>query len=599
MAEREPTGQSALESERARLAKEREKLDHQESILNREEAFGKYDENVAPAEGEVTYDQFLTQRPAAPEGGVVRNGSVFQDVDNGHKFVNEATYEAQKGTAQEYYDRLGGIANNLSEYQIPDYKSMNREQLLEAHAKAEELGDIVEAQTIKQEYEQHRKELYESMGVVQLVKEAVRARADGDVEDGQLIREALRLHLTIDALKDDTETAVQAQKRFDEEIERFEQLVNKYYDRSQTPPTHAEAVHAESRGEGQPSRRVEDAKKPEPQPKPEAPAKEAPTKVLDEVKEPTEAAPAKEEAAAPKEPANESTPDKEAPQSGEVMYNGKKVIILEKFKTDKGEFAKILGGDHAAAYVPVGELVIAAPDTRPGKAVELRKKAGDLLLMSQSHAKEFWGSVKNNTRLRGGMTWMTTQFEAAKQKTNHWLNKDVDPVAKDEEKEKKRRENRHDYILGGALIAALAAGSIFAGASAANQSEHKTVEHTAEQGDWTNHHPDFGGEVTKPTGSAPLSPVENLPFNGGTTSVEVISGTTTGTNNAEAVSAQSGEGVEHLLERMNIDRSKWGIIQQLPQLAPQDFELRSNGDIWISHSGPLSAQGQTVINSLR
>jgi len=215
MTEQAPSGLSALEKERARLASERAKLEHKENVLNREELFGKYDEGAIPAEGEMTYQQYLEQRPAE---GVVRDGDGFRDAQSG-KFAEAKSYEAQKGDIQDHYDQVGGLVNK-GEYQPPDY---------------------------------------ENMGVVQLAKEASKARALGDRAGEQDVRAAVEHHLTIDAMKDDSETPEEAQARYESELARYDSLVERFENlrstaktEKVTPEPTVEAASAESAPEVEP-----------------------------------------------------------------------------------------------------------------------------------------------------------------------------------------------------------------------------------------------------------------------------------------------------------------------------------------------------------
>lgn len=98
---------------------------------------------------------------------------------------------------------------------------------------------------------------YEDMGVMQLAKEAVRVRQLNDVAGEKEVREALAHHLTMDAMKDDSETSDQAQKRYNEELARFDSLVARFESRGNPQPPHAGEAHAKPNGEGEPSARTE------------------------------------------------------------------------------------------------------------------------------------------------------------------------------------------------------------------------------------------------------------------------------------------------------------------------------------------------------
>lgn len=145
MTERAPTGQSTLEKERAKLDKQRAKLEHQDDVLRREEAFGKYDEDVTPAEGEVTYEQYLEQRPSEP-GKITRTGDRFYN----HEAKKTASYN-------DYYmdtvfkDHIEEVRKVEGPYEAPKYDEMTISELAQAANDAQELGDRAAIEEAREE----------------------------------------------------------------------------------------------------------------------------------------------------------------------------------------------------------------------------------------------------------------------------------------------------------------------------------------------------------------------------------------------------------------------------------------------------------------
>lgn len=203
-----------LEFAKQELKRAEDELAAAQHVYDQETAFGKHDVTV-PNEGEYTYADYLEQRPAE---AVVENDGVFRGEGSG-QFAKEADYLDQTLTGQEYYDHKGGLVNE-GEYEAPNY---------------------------------------EEMGVMQLAKEAANARQLGDRAGEEEIRSALENHLTMDALRDDTETPEQALARYNAEVARYEQLVNRFVSRAEGEASHATDAHQKPSGEGEPSARaVED-----------------------------------------------------------------------------------------------------------------------------------------------------------------------------------------------------------------------------------------------------------------------------------------------------------------------------------------------------
>ncbi len=185
MTEQAPSGLSALDKERAKLEKQRAKLDHQEDVLRREEAFGKYDDNVTPAEGEVTYEQYLGQRPAE---GVIRDGDGFRHAQSGN-FASREQYEAQLSQVKAADSaRENNELENEGMYEVPQYDEMTLSELAQAVNDAQYLGD-------RAAVEQAREEAQERF-TMEIVNEG-----------------------------DDDESSEAAQERFDKMMHRFDALV--------------------------------------------------------------------------------------------------------------------------------------------------------------------------------------------------------------------------------------------------------------------------------------------------------------------------------------------------------------------------------------
>lgn len=181
MSERAPTTTAALDQERAKLESDRLALQKREQELEREVLFGKYDD-AKPAEGEVSYQQYLEQRPA---DGIIRDGETYRNAQTG-TFANAEAYDAQQKA-----DTRLDILENQGEYEAPKYEDMSRMELVREMARAQELGDKAAVDQIKAAVE----ELY----AMEIVNEG-----------------------------DDSETPEAAQDRYFEELQRFDKLVAQY-----------------------------------------------------------------------------------------------------------------------------------------------------------------------------------------------------------------------------------------------------------------------------------------------------------------------------------------------------------------------------------
>lgn len=278
----EPTAPSIRSDEHDKVAKLQRELEKAQFDAQQKEVFGKYDV-TAPNEGEGNYQEYIDSHS---NDGIVRNGDVFQNAATG-KFASEAAYAAQNGTTEDHYDAVEKVTFN---------------------------GDQ-----------------YKEMGVMQLAKEAAMARKDGNAAREGLITEALEHHLTMDAMKDDSESPAEAQARYESEIMRYEELVVKFAasEKKAEPPFPGGASSGTSAGEA-------------------APAGQG-----------AEAAGTKAEA---------------GPDEKEVTLNGEKVTIDNVFVSPDGErVVQITAEDGTKRYVAESDLAFseaaatsAASDTTPG-----------------------------------------------------------------------------------------------------------------------------------------------------------------------------------------------------------------------------------------
>jgi len=613
MSEKEPAAAKAPKDERDEVAKLQRQLDRAQFDAGQKEAFGKYDVTV-PNEGELNYQDYLDQRPAE---GVVRNGDLLQDAQTG-KFASEEAYEGQKVDTQDYYDQKGNLVNK-GEYQPPNY---------------------------------------EAMGVLQLAKEAAKARQLGDRAEEETVREAVEHYLTMDAMKDSTESPEEAQARYETELARYDSLVDRFLLRPDGKPSNE--AHAEATGEGDTSKRVPGSEAPVPENKAERTAetevllngekvtvgnvftspdgrKVAEVIAADGTKSlvfesdltfstPAEAPKADATEAEPAEKTEATTSEattKEAEGNLEpgAYYNGKKVSVarvldgatgdkttdrLEVVDSD-GTVHSILASeinyvkatvDEAAPKDAVAELeeIIAEQTKEPGTEVELY--TGD----QEQASKKWWQKAADRLRpLAGGAAWASAWADAyvaapIRNKYGKWLNHDIEDSMSDEEKEKKRKNNRYIAIAAGAGVALIGAaiGGVMLANGLSSGSGHEAAsgiglgEH---KGEWSPGAFDAGNGTGTGTG------VESLPLDTGTgTGVETIPEAVTPT---EAINVTSGEGGIELFDSLGLSQDTWNDnAQTLLNQFPQDFYLEGS-DVRLMDSGPLSQGAQDFINSLR
>jgi hypothetical protein len=528
------THQNVQPDERDVAAKLKAQYEKAQFDADQKEAFGKYDV-TAPNEGEDTYQSYLDQRPAE---GIVHNGDVYQNAQTG-KFASEQAYNAQNGDTQAYYDQLGGIEEKQEVYEGPNY---------------------------------------EAMGVMQLAKEAAKAQQLGDRAEEATIREALEQHLTIDALnpKDDAESPEEAQKRYDAEVARYEDLIKKFGGAEDTVTS------------------VESAPKPE--------------------------------LARQLESAEQSTPSVEKENTDpDIFLNGEKVIIDNVFQSPDGQKAvlvkdaagatqlvfekeltytdKSVDAEPSKVEVPVDESRVEteAAHPTPGKEVErfigkeVERYDPDLYKLKRAEqettAKKWWEKARDGVRKRAGVAYWAAQWETyvitpVREKWSKVLEYGVTDEMTDAEKEKRRKDNRIAVIIAGAGIVALGAGIIIESGIAAFNA-HQGGDMT---GNDLGNGAGGGGHTVES-----FAPTEDATLSVGDGDHDALFSPET----SVPIAANSGDGGEALFQRYDIPIDKWyNNARTLLAQFPQDFYLKGN-DVRIAHTGPLSQGAQDFINSLR
>ncbi len=536
------TPQGSTPEER-RLAKAQAELERATFDYDQKEAFGKFDV-TAPNEG--TYQSYLDQRPAE---GVVRDNDGYRTAQNG-QFAGEQAYEAQKGDTQAYYDQLGGLVNE-GEYQVPDY---------------------------------------EAMGVMQLAKEAAKAQRIGDIAEEATIREALEQHLTIDALKNDAETPEAAQKRYEAEVARYEDLVEKFSGKSDAVSSVTATPEVSSK-----------------------PAEQEPAPTEKEVTEP------------------------------EISLNGEKVTIDNVFESPDGQKAVLVkGADGAVRLVLEKELTYTTQEAAPEEEVEdeptiedsgqpkeseaseepeelevseapeaedepvqlstskelerfvgkelepydASRHALEKLEVEKEQTKKWWQKASEAVRKRAGTAYWSAQWETyvktpVREKWSKWLEYGVTDDMTGDEKEKRRKDNRVIAIAAGAGLAVV--GAAVTGVLIANGLA--TMDNAPETGGLGKGVGRGGFDTLKDTGLDVGEGTQNALF----------------TPEAELppITVQSGDGGEALFTRYGIPTEKWyDNAQTLLTQFPQDFYQEGN-DVRIAHTGPLSQGAQDFINALK
>jgi len=519
MTEQAPTGLSVLEKERARLASERSRLERQEEVLNREELFGKYDEGVTPAEGELTYQDYLDQRPAQ---GVIRDGEGFRDAQSG-AFAKKELYEAQQGTIQDHYDQVGGLVNT-GEYQPPNY---------------------------------------DDMGVVQLAKEASKARALGDRAGEEDVRAAVEHHLTMDAMKDDSESPEQAQARYEAELARYDSLVERFENlRNATTPAETFTAPVVDAAEEQPEEPAYEVVETDPTLPTNIPGNEfvmlGSPDVEDAAHVPVEATPSEET------PADSNG---EGESDVATIAEGKELVVVENEVVDEADLAK---GKEVTIFD--GEV------TEPSRV---------------ERVKSWFKRERKSYQEYGGMAyWGERWNRAAKGLRDHTLDYGVTEETSNEDREQKRKRNRVVILAGVAALGVVAATAISLGIH-----DGSGVEATT-SGAGLDQVPSVAEVPAVDT--TPLSPVEVLPLEVGDGALGAESIPHLPELPVESFNISAGQGGEALFTNLGIDPSKWYANENtLLSQFPTEFYRLSDGHVGIANSGMLSQGAQDYIATLK
>ena len=358
MAEKEPTTRKTPDNEQDIAAKLKRQYERAQFDADQKESFGKFDVTV-PGEGEDTYQSYLDQRPAE---GVIRDGEVLRDAQTG-AFASADTYENQLSNTQDYYDQKGGLVNKEGEYQPPNY---------------------------------------EAMGVLQLAKEAAKARQLGDRAEEEAVREAVEHYLTMDAMKDESESPEEAQARYESEIARYESLVNRFGER---PDAHQQQSH-------------------EAHDTPEA-----------------------------EEGASQSEDAEEQPTLGKEL---ERYVPGKELELYTGE-----GGVVDAEVVDVVDAdVVDDEDEQEATETEQQQVAKKWWQKTADRFKSLSGASA------WAAAWAETRVASpVRDKWNSWLNRGVEDSMTEEEKEKQRKENRYLTIVAGTglvVLGAIATGVLIA-----------------------------------------------------------------------------------------------------------------------------------------
>lgn len=573
MTERAPTGQSTLEKERAKLAKKREKLEYKQRILEGGEAFGMYDTDVTPAEGELTYEQYLEQRPS---DGIVRTyGGRYLDTQT-NKHAEEVDYEAQYEDALDkhsYTDRINAAikSNEGVTFESP-YAHLGFAQLAREYS---------------------------------LASSRVDARGDVDRTAMQDIKEALREFLENDiiATTNDEESSEAAQDRYDAEYARFDSLVAGFDQLRKAAVSGKEAESDEVQAEAV-----------------EEPVSEVSTP--DSV-EPTEEERVNEEAPDAQQPVAEKVAEevvaKDEPPVEEFVLPEPTVSNQSDFHPVEGAFTRtnpdlthlatalpeeadptappirvsafnrgVQPGDRPAE-APVS-VVVAEPkaeQTASKKIVDEKSAEKAQEEVSRRERLKKWFNKKDGLREKLGVSYWAAKwqaYETEKSVKDRVLDIGVEDSMSEEEKEKKRRRNRTVAIVGASVLAVGAVtAAIGLGVHVANNIVDNETAQAAHETVGVRHMASFPVEVGDAAASADAAPT--------TPEIPIP---------PEAFTVPSGGGGEQLLSSLQIDPSKWyGIENTLLDQFPDDFYRMADGHVGIARPGILPQGAQDIISSLR
>ena len=468
---------------------------------------------------------------------------------------------------------------------------------------------------------------YKEMGVMQLAKEAAIARKDGNSAREGLITEALEHHLTMDAMKDDSESPAEAQARYESEIMRYEELVVKFSagETSKIPPFPGDLEAAKATT---------------------SEAQEA-TQGTEAPKDGTEAAAAGE--AEPKLDTTEVTLNGEKVSIGDVFENpdGQRVVeIVAEDGTKKLVYESDLvfseaaaadsadkagndateakneaaatdtaepNGDAAPAGTEVDTKEATNKDEKADPRVEQEREAARLQAEKDQklteRVKNWFQKEGKKFQEFGGKAYMAGLFEAGARGVKTGVNRMLEWRVKEdmtpEEKDKIRKQNRYGAIAFGAAAAALTIGLLAAngmnsdggGAEVPTPTPTETVDPGLQ--DILNPGGAAGGESQTGSGPGNLIPDWDGPVGGGEVTPDVPATPEVVVPN-EAFNIPSGGGGEALFGDLNIDTTKWYDNEDaLLANFPNELYRMDSGHVGISRPGLLSQGLQDAINALK
>lgn len=552
MSEFGPTSSPELDKERSKLAEKRAELERQELVLGAAEAFGKYDTNPQPAEGELTYEQYLEQRP---KDGIVREGTKFRDSSG--NFASQEAYEQQQAEATAQDTSYNGR--------------------IEAAIRSNE-GKVFESP-------------YESLGLMQLAKEYSLAGARQDRTAQEDIREALEHKLTMEAMHDDSLTSEEAQARYDADLGRFESLVTRFGSRPDAQSQKAEEAHIEPNGEGAPSAREAV------QPVDEAAQASQPGQELELYKN---------------EPVTivnqESRASKEQEPGG--YYNGKKVSVARvgfgdgkdailTVVDEAGEVSEIRASELTYEAQPEVKVVEPQKETSGNQeAAPEAPKVGTTLELyrgevDSQETKKWWTRAGDQLRRFGGAAYWKEKFSRAEAVPDDSLNRGVVEQMPEQERDTRRNRNRYVAILATAALLAPTFLMGAVGAKSGENGERNNAETSTSAGATPG---EAEQDITEPV-TPEVTPVVNLPLSGaegaGPTTIpeaEIPN---------EQINVVNGQGGYELFASLGLDAAAWDAnAQTLATNFPQDF-YREGNEVRLMAPGQLSQGAQDFINTLR
>lgn len=546
MSETAPSVSPALEKERVKLANEqakleqqfaseREKLQRKEETLAREELFGKYDETT-PAKGEVTYQEYVEQRPA---DGAYRIGDKYHDAKSGN-FVPKSAYDESRESTVDYENRVGDLLNK-GEYEPPHYDEMSYFELVKATADANELGDRAAVDDIRAEI-------------------------------------AERLTMEIVNEGNDEESSEAAQERYDKELHKFEFLVDRYMNGPEALHNGERIVVGEvfSNGKANVAEVYDD---------------DGTVQLVREqdltLKAPLEIYTAPEsQAESESQPLVITTPP-------EHISSGADPAQVPTFEADPDTHVKRFSAWDKVAKARVEPQDVSGPeapardaepnpnsDTDPEATdtpadVEPQEKSDETEKASRRERFKAWfGKERKAYQEYGGAAYWAARWEKARMGfRDHVLDYGVTAEMSDEQKEKRRKNNRTALIAGAGVLAvgaAIAIGISIHDAGGVDQIEA----------------PKGGGiEVTAPAPELP-----------DVTEVSVETPPPAPEYPVEAFDIPKGGSGWSLLESLGVEPTSWFQFENdLLRDFPDELYRMADGHVGIAKPGPLSAELQEQI----